>query len=679
MSFRLLDEGAGDPHWVPATDYATSVGPLELTSAEGTKTVVGTFRDHAGNSIDVTRTIALDTAPPTFGGWTSSHVDSVWSNDAYPTVGWGATDSVTGVADYSLSIGGGSAEATQATEVTWTEPAEEGDTVVAVTARDRAGHESATESFTLKIDTLSPTEPTVSSPSHDRGVYSSDFRVEVDVAGASDPDAGTTGSGIAWFRYSWSADTPSTATNYVQGPSFAGDTASLPHGTWYFNVVVEDGAGNRSAFAHSGPYLIDLKAPGAPVAPTATSSSGIVALDWPDSPEDDVTSYRVYRSDSTGGAERRIGEVAGSSFTDTGVENGVTYRYRVSAVDHLDHESQASPSVSVIPWADNVVSRTAGADRYQTAIAIADAHFDPADVETVVLATGEDFADALAASGLAGAYDAPLLLVRRGQVPSEVFARMDAYPNLQHVFIVGGTGVISEWVQAAFAQRYGENGVWGPTGVLVQRFAGPTRYETAAAVALQVFRATDGQSAERVLVARGDVFADALAIAPIAYATERPVLLVTPNTLPGPVVTLVRDLRVKEAVIAGGPGAVSGGAQAQLDALLAANGGAPSERWYGADRYATASAIARGGIGRGWVEPTFVGTATGSNFPDALGGGVATGAEGGVLTLTAPTALSPDAARFVSDHSALIERLEVFGGAGAVAPSVETTLRGLLD
>lgn len=60
--------------------------------------------------------------------------------------------------------------------------------------------------------------------------------------------------------------------------------------------------------------------------------------------------------------------------------------------------------------------RFAGSDRYQTSLEISQGWPDKS-VETVVVATGGDFPDALAATPLAGAYESPLLLTKKDSLP----------------------------------------------------------------------------------------------------------------------------------------------------------------------------------------------------------------------------------------------------------------------
>lgn len=94
--------------------------------------------------------------------------------------------------------------------------------------------------------------------------------------------------------------------------------------------------------------------PTAPAAPTglvATSGNAQVSLDW--ETVEEAESYAIYRStDSMDGAtgdplEEGLSEVG---YTDSSVENGTTYYYRVTAVGTDDNESEASEEVEVTPF-----------------------------------------------------------------------------------------------------------------------------------------------------------------------------------------------------------------------------------------------------------------------------------------------------------------------------------------
>lgn len=94
------------------------------------------------------------------------------------------------------------------------------------------------------------------------------------------------------------------------------------------------------------------------------------------------------------------------------------------------------------------VTRLAGSDRYATAASIsASTYPNPATVDLVYVATGENWPDALALAAAAGHERAPLLLARRDTVPSPTlteFNRLDVSDSI----IAGGLAVLSSHVQA---------------------------------------------------------------------------------------------------------------------------------------------------------------------------------------------------------------------------------------
>nr|MDA3936748.1 cell wall-binding repeat-containing protein [Actinomycetota bacterium] len=184
-----------------------------------------------------------------------------------------------------------------------------------------------------------------------------------------------------------------------------------------------------------------------------------------------------------------------------------------------------------------------------------------------------------------------------------------------------------------------------------------------------------------VFIARGDSFADALSVSPIAYATGIPVLLTSGDALSPEAIDYITGQGCTEAIILGGTSAVSPAVQSTLDGLLEDNEGTPSTRWYGGTRYETAADIADEALLRGWATLSRVGLATGCNFPDALAGGPAVGVGGGVLLMVDPLASSVSgsvSAEFLEARHAGIGRLEVFGGTGVIGESVANDLNATL-
>ena len=309
--------------------------------------------------------------------------------------------------------------------------------------------------------------------------------------------------------------------------------------------------------------------------------------------------------------------------------------------------------------------RIAGADRYETSAMVSAERF-PASTNAV-LATGEDFPDALSASALAGALDAPLLLTREAAVPDSVLAEM-ARLGVNNVWLVGGTAVISDTVIDQLVDL----------GMTVQRVAGNDRYDTAKFVAYWVMDIVQSnpEAAWRgtAFFVRGDEFPDALAVAPHAYAQKIPILLVRPDSVPGPTEEAVTFAYITEGVIVGGTGAVSAATASDIGDLL----GDAAVRWDGDDRYETAARCASEGVARGWLDYDTIGVATGTNFPDALGGGAACGSYGSPLVLTAPTYVPAALDTFFCERMYDFGGMAVLGGTGAVSDDTFTDLQGYL-
>ncbi|USQ76818.1 cell wall-binding repeat-containing protein [Ornithinimicrobium cryptoxanthini] len=155
----------------------------------------------------------------------------------------------------------------------------------------------------------------------------------------------------------------------------------------------------------------------------------------------------------------------------------------------------------------------------------------------------------------------------------------------------------------------------------VTRLAGANRYATAAEVS-EAWAA--GVSV--VYVVSGEDYADALAAAARSGIYDAPVLLTKKNSLPPETRSALTRLKPGRLVIVGGTGSVGAGVEATLRGYT--TGGL--ERVQGADRYATAAALASYyGAGQSRV---FL--ASGENFPDALTAAALAGKQHTPLLLT---------------------------------------------
>ena len=121
---------------------------------------------------------------------------------------------------------------------------------------------------------------------------------------------------------------------------------------------------------------------------------------------DRADKYIVYRANSIDGKYEVIGTTSSTTYKDTNTEAGKSYYYKVDAVSVNGNEGAMSNVAAVHkdPIVDADVVRVAGSSRYSTAIAAANAtkaNMGVDKFDNISIASGENFADALAGSYLA--------------------------------------------------------------------------------------------------------------------------------------------------------------------------------------------------------------------------------------------------------------------------------------
>lgn len=313
------------------------------------------------------------------------------------------------------------------------------------------------------------------------------------------------------------------------------------------------------------------------------------------------------------------------------------------------------------------LTRLAGGNRYATAATIAQAAF-PAGAAGALLATGESFPDALAASFLAGARNVPVLLTPSLTLHADARAAIMVLKGPRTAFtlvLLGGTGALGPGVESEVASI---------PGVTVERIGGATRYETSRLVAAAGAAAVGSPVGRRTaVVANGDGFADALAAGPVAFAAKLPIVLTTGASLHAEAEQSLRSLEIEHALIIGGVGALSTDTEAAVRGSRTPN--VSTERLAGADRGATAVAVANYARSTLGFSRSGVSIARGDDFPDALAG-VVHAAAGSPIPVPIILTESRDslglAARgFLADSAATLTGGSIYGGTGAVGQGVQ--------
>lgn len=155
----------------------------------------------------------------------------------------------------------------------------------------------------------------------------------------------------------------------------------------------------------------------------------------------------------------------------------------------------------------NSVQRIWGRDRYVTSSELAyEIQRLTGKVNKAIIASGENFPDALATAPLGSKEIAPILLVRRNQIDKKVDKALKDL-NIKRVYVAGGQHSVSKELEEQLPQ-------------VIRRFNGRDRYETAILVASYTY-----PESKEVFVASGEVFPDALVIGPVCARRKAPILL----------------------------------------------------------------------------------------------------------------------------------------------------------
>ena len=299
----------------------------------------------------------------------------------------------------------------------------------------------------------------------------------------------------------------------------------------------------------------------------------------------------------------------------------------------------------------------AGDDRYSTAVTASRKAFgDGAD--TVVIATGENWPDALAASGLAGAVGGPVLLVRSDSVPAVVVTELQRL-GAMNAYLIGGDAAISAGVEADLNTLLGGE---------VTRIGGDDRYQTAGLVSEEAVSLLGAGFGGTAILASGVTSADAVASSALSAGLGMPLYLTPTDVLRADVKAMMETAGVTDLYIVGGPAVVTDGVKTAADAAFGT-----VERLSGDDRYETAIAIAEEGVALGLTWDG-VGFAKGTDFPDALAGGVVQGKNGSVLLLTPSDSLNPLVKAALEDHSPEIGLVRFYGGDSAISQAVRDAI-----
>ncbi|WP_018305586.1 cell wall-binding repeat-containing protein [Desulfitobacterium hafniense] len=294
--------------------------------------------------------------------------------------------------------------------------------------------------------------------------------------------------------------------------------------------------------------------------------------------------------------------------------------------------------------------RLAGTSRYDTAIQVSQSGWNYADA--VVLARGDDFPDALAGVVLAKSslVNGPLLLTETAQLSEGVLEEIQRL-GATKVYILGSPGAVSEKVENTLADQ----------GLTVERLEGTNRYGTAGEIAKAAV-----PQAEKVFLASGSDFPDALSISSYAAAQGIPLLLTEKKSVPEVTLETLQALGVSEVTLIGGEGVILPEVKAQLEDL-----DYTVDRLSGADRYGTNLEI----LNNLSFNTEAVYIATGAKFPDALAGAALAAQNNHPIVLAPPKAFSEEGMSYLGSRRDEGASFTLLGGWGVISYGMESIIR----
>lgn len=267
-----------------------------------------------------------------------------------------------------------------------------------------------------------------------------------------------------------------------------------------------------------------------------------------------------------------------------------------------------------------------------------------------VLATKDNFPDALAASSLAGRFNAPVLMTGPSSLSSQARKAISDL-GVSKVYVCGGKRAVSDAVLTQLRNMKVE----------VKRVSGAAADDTAVEIAKEL----GGSHARTCFVTTEANFADALSAAPYAYAKGAPVFLTRQRgtALSADTLQAIKSGGYTKVIVVGGKFAVSEGVVDQLRSVCGT-----VDRIGGNTAVDTSIKLADWEKANG-LSYWYCGFSTDKNFPDALAGAAACGYKGGVLLLV-NKAEANKVVKVVRDNRGSLYNGVIYGGMRAVPYSV---------
>lgn len=311
---------------------------------------------------------------------------------------------------------------------------------------------------------------------------------------------------------------------------------------------------------------------------------------------------------------------------------------------NVSKPSEEKPSVSEGEENNKIEAestRISGSNRYNTAIELSKKAFDESKI--AIVASGENFADALSGGALAAANNAPLLLIDNNSTTINDVNRELRRLGVEKVYVLGGKNTISINTEMKLTNDADNN----DKRRIVNRLSGNDRYETSYEIYKEVTR-TSGTKEEPILV-NGNQFADALSAGALSASTKRGIILTDGHNVNSKI-----NKKDSNNIVIGG--------HASMDSTF---GG---KRISGSNRYETSVNVAKY-----FNNPKNVMLASGEKYPDGLASITLYHKYEGPLLLTSADKLPNETKNYIKNND--VKDVYIIGGNNSVSNSIEATFK----
>ncbi len=303
------------------------------------------------------------------------------------------------------------------------------------------------------------------------------------------------------------------------------------------------------------------------------------------------------------------------------------------------------------------VNRLYGVDRYETSASISN-EFNNGTLQSVIVASGRDFPDALAGSVLSKKLNAPIVLAgnnisESGDCIQYINTHLDKNGT---VYILGGQASVNEeFVNYMNAQGY-KNFV---------RLGGRDRFDTNK----YIVNFMNVEKSTPVVIANAYGFADALSVSSIAASKGYPIIMTSNANLSPEAKDMIKNIDPSQIYIIGGYASVGDSVINEIKALLPSLDSNKITKLAGQDRYETSLSVCKYFD----LDTDTAVLANGTNFPDALSGSALAAKLNAPIVLTDGQDITKQR-DFMDSKS--YKNLILLGGFGSVDFPVEYSLKG---